>query len=62
MPIGRGSLFSPNLNGNMYSLVVMDVIHTLAKMGYDRFQLCRWLDMKIRLWTRAHKIIFIFTN
>jgi hypothetical protein len=53
-PIGYGSLFSSSVDGNKY------VIHTQAEMGYDQFQLCRWFNMKIKLWIGAHFNHFYF--
>ncbi len=38
----------------------MGVIHILAEMGYDRFQLCKPFDMKIRLWIGIHPNHFYF--
>jgi len=38
----------------------MDVIHTPTKMGYDRLQLCKQIDMKVWLWIGAHPNHFYF--
>jgi hypothetical protein len=38
----------------------MDVIHIQAEIGYDRFQLYRQFDMRIKLWISVHPNHFCF--
>jgi hypothetical protein len=47
-------MLSLSLDGNRYFKGNNGCNHILAERGYDRFQLCRRFDMKIRLWIDAH--------